>query len=63
VLGTVGKPSARKGARALFCDVLTYTMKLWNVEVFMSNKIRKLILLLIVAMTQGTLICLIILFV
>jgi len=36
MLGTVGKPSARKGARALFHGVWTYGGKVLNFKVFMS---------------------------
>jgi len=48
VLGTVGKVSMRRGARTLFCDIPTYGRKdtVLNFEIFMSSKIRKLLLLL-----------------
>jgi len=34
MLGTIGKPLARRGARALFCDVLTYGGKIMDFQSF-----------------------------
>jgi len=34
MLGTVGKPLVRRGARALFCGVLTYAGKVMDLQSF-----------------------------
>jgi len=38
MLGTVGKPSARRGARAWFCGVPTYGGKVIEFQSFSMNK-------------------------
>jgi len=46
VVGTVGKPSARRGARAWFRGIPTYSKKVIEFQSFsMNKKIRKLLLL------------------
>ncbi len=57
VFGTVGKLSARRGARALFRDVWIHGVKVIEFQsFFLSKKIRKLIFLSTVATAQGTLV-------